>query len=297
MAGAATLLVVAASLSGQEAGPGSPGEAAAGRDTAVADRSSGRPAATGTAAAPGLSPQGSAAGVAAPSSTGRALLRRSDIPYAVAFFGSLALVEPLQGVDRRIHAVADGNGSGPDHLFHAAGAWAGNLWIDVGAAAATFGIGELAGSSRVARLGLRSLESLVAVDLLATLFKVGVGRERPETADDPDVFRPVAWSHEFASFPSGHAAHAFALAATVSRELGGWAPWVAYPLAAGVGASRVIGGRHWPTDIVAGASLGLFTARLVGRLHAPHDPSPAGTLIVLPGPGPALLLGATLPTR
>ncbi len=228
------------------------------------------------------------------------LLRRSDLPYAVAFFGSLVLVEPLQGLDRELHGLADGNERGADHLLFTAGDWAGDLWVDLGAAALTFGVGELVGSSRVARLGLRSLESLAAVDLLATLFKVGVGRQRPELSVEPDVFRPIAWSHDFASFPSGHTAHAFALATTASLELGGWTPWLAYPLAAGVGASRVVGGEHWATDIVAGAALGVFTARLTNRLHGGESRSgertgPAVTALPLPGPG--LQLGATLPVR
>lgn len=251
----------------------------------------------GVPAAAASSVDSTAAAGARASAVGQPLLRRSDVPYALVFFGSLALVEPLTGLDRGISSAADGNQSGPDHLLFKAGDWAGDLWIDLGAAAMTLGIGELAGSSRVARLGLRSLESLAAVDLLATLFKVGVGRKRPDVATEPNIFRPIAWSHDYASFPSGHTAHAFALAATVSRELGGWAPWVAYPLAAGIGASRVIGRSHWPTDVVAGAALGIFTARLTGRLHgAPHHE--AGPVVAaLPAPGPGILLAALLPAR
>lgn len=236
---------------------------------------------------------------AAPTVAGRGLFRSSDLPYAAAFFGSLALVAPLEGLEREFGSVGDGNGRGADHPFYSAGAWAGNLWVDLGAAAVTMGAGHLVGSDRVARVGLRSLESLVVVDLLATFFKVGVGRQRPEGTTESDVFRPISWSHEYASFPSGHAAHAFALASTVSRELGGWTPWVAYPLAAGVGASRVIGRRHWPTDIVAGAALGLFAARLTARLHpAPAgDPGGARFLTVLPGPAPGVLFVGSLPVR
>lgn len=238
---------------------------------------------------------------ASTASGARSLLRRADLVYAGVFFGSLALVKPLEGVDRGLHRLADENRSGADHLLYAAGDWAGDLWVDLGAAAVTFGVGELIGSSTVTRIGWRSLESLAAVDLLATLFKVGVGRQRPELTTESDVFRPIAWSHDFASFPSGHTAHAFALATTVSLELGGWTPWLAYPLATGVGASRVIGGRHWATDIVAGAALGIFTARLTDRLHRRsgggrvEELGPRLTAVPLPGPG--LQVGATLPIR
>lgn len=239
--------------------------------------------------------------VATTAGEARPLLRRADLVYPAVFFGSLALVEPLEGVDRGLHRLADGDGSGADHLLHTAGDWAGDLWVDLGAAAVTFGVGELVGSSTVARVGWRSLESLAAVDLLTTLFKVGVGRQRPELTTQSNVFRPIAWSHDFASFPSGHTAHAFALATTVSLELGGWTPWIAYPLATGVGASRVIGGLHWATDIVAGAALGIFTARLTDRLHGrgggDHGEELGPRLTALPLPGLGLQVGATLPIR
>ena len=292
---AAALWCAVAPLRGQETGPETPDAEAGGRAAAPVGA-----AEKDAAPVPDLRGEAAAAaGSRLRSATPRGLLSSSDLPYAAAFFGSLALIEPLDGLEAEIGLAGDQDASGFDHGFYSAGAWAGNLWVDLGAAAVTLGTGHLAGSRRVTRAGLRSLESLAVVDLLATLFKVSVGRQRPEGTTRPDIFRPMSWSHEYASFPSGHTAHAFALASAASRELGGWAPWVAYPLAAGVGASRVIGRRHWPTDIVAGAALGLFAARLTARLHR----SPAGEagdgrfLAILPGPGPGLLIAASLPAR
>ena len=57
------------------------------------------------------------------------------------------------------------------------------------------------------------------------------------------------------SFPSGHAASAFAFAATVGREL----PWASLPLhllAATVAYSRVHTGVHFPADAIVGAVIG-----------------------------------------
>ncbi len=100
----------------------------------------------------------------------------------------------------------------------------------------------------------------VAVAALATgAIKLAVGRVRPEdAAAEPDAYRPFS-GH--ASFPSGHAALAFAAATALDRETeAGWVPWVAYPIAGLVGWSRVRDDRHWTSDVVAGAALGTWTA-------------------------------------
>jgi len=64
------------------------------------------------------------------------------------------------------------------------------------------------------------------------------------------------------SFPSGHAAFFFALAAGVFifyRGLG----VLFFALALSISVDRVISGIHWPSDILGGAVLGIFSAYLV----------------------------------
>lgn len=64
------------------------------------------------------------------------------------------------------------------------------------------------------------------------------------------------------SFPSGHAAYGFAIAAMV---------YFHYPktgaafflIAIAIGFSRVAAGIHWPSDILGGAIVGIFSAWLV----------------------------------
>jgi undecaprenyl-diphosphatase len=68
---------------------------------------------------------------------------------------------------------------------------------------------------------------------------------------------------ESTSFPSGHAASAFAFAYAVGRHL----PGLAVPirlLAGGVAYSRVHTGVHFPGDVVIGAILGAGIAAMVG---------------------------------
>lgn len=58
------------------------------------------------------------------------------------------------------------------------------------------------------------------------------------------------------SFPSGHTSTAFAAAAVLTRL--GVPPAIAYGLAALVGITRLYVGVHFPSDVLAGAVLGLL---------------------------------------
>jgi len=69
------------------------------------------------------------------------------------------------------------------------------------------------------------------------------------------------------SFPSGHAAMAIAGALAGARMLPP-AAWALWPLGVIVAISRVYVGVHWPTDVIAGAIVGLACAWFVlgGRI-------------------------------
>ena len=64
------------------------------------------------------------------------------------------------------------------------------------------------------------------------------------------------------SFPSGHAASAFAFAYAVSRDLPRAAVQIGV-LAGAVAHSRVHTGVHYPSDVVIGSILGAGTAAMV----------------------------------
>jgi membrane-associated phospholipid phosphatase len=92
--------------------------------------------------------------------------------------------------------------------------------------------------------------------------KAGVGRHRPVLYTDA---APAAAGdrNNLRSFPSGHASLAFAVATSYwlgRRDLHGrpgGAAWALAGGAVGVGVFRVIAGKHFLTDVLAGALLGM----------------------------------------
>jgi membrane-associated phospholipid phosphatase len=108
---------------------------------------------------------------------------------------------------------------------------------------------------RAARVGLAvTLAGGVTMGL-----KEALGRERPyQSPDQSNNFKPFSGHN---SFPSGHAATAFAAAVALDRETTGrWVPWVVYPAATAVAWSRVQERQHWTSDVVAGAAIGGWVA-------------------------------------
>ena len=71
---------------------------------------------------------------------------------------------------------------------------------------------------------------------------------------------------ECCSFPSGHAATAFAVAAVLERHLSYRAAWPTLVAATYVGASRLHDNRHFLSDVVFGSAIGMATGwTIVGR--------------------------------
>ncbi|MGC5360413.1 bifunctional phosphatase PAP2/diacylglycerol kinase family protein [Streptomyces sp. DT24] len=162
----------------------------------------------------------------------------------------------------------------------------GLLWFGAAAGMAAFG-----SSARARRAAMRGVASLaVASTAINTIGKGAVRRRRP-MLDAVPVIRRLKRQPVTTSFPSGHAASAAAFATGVALESKGWGAAVA-PLAVAVAASRVYTGVHYPSDVLAGAALGIgaaFALRGVvptrGQLPAPGRP---------PAEAPALPAGQDL---
>ncbi len=72
------------------------------------------------------------------------------------------------------------------------------------------------------------------------------------------------------SFPSGHTAQAFTAATFMSKEYGDLSPWYsigAYGVATSVGALRILNNKHYVSDVLVGAGIGILTTNLVYATH------------------------------
>jgi membrane-associated phospholipid phosphatase len=116
-----------------------------------------------------------------------------------------------------------------------------------------------------------------------------VGRARPLVGGiaEPFLYRPLGWNVEYASLPSGHATDAFAIAMAVG------ALWprtraIMWTYAVVIAVSRVVLTAHFPSDVLAGAVVGVVGALLVRDWFAARGLafalSPQGAIRPLPGP-------------
>lgn len=83
------------------------------------------------------------------------------------------------------------------------------------------------------------------------------------------IERPDGSGHR--SFPSGHTACAFVGAHILFKEYRDISPWIGitgYATAATVGAMRILNRKHWLSDVVAGAGVGILSAE-IGYLLLP----------------------------
>jgi len=72
------------------------------------------------------------------------------------------------------------------------------------------------------------------------------------------------------SFPSGHTAQAFAAATFMAKEYGHKSVWYsigAYSVATSVGVLRVMNNRHWVSDVLAGAGIGILSTNIAYLTH------------------------------
>lgn len=180
----------------------------------------------------------------------------------LAASASASLIHPY---DARIsQALTSSPGAA---TFFAAGQIVGGFAVQFGGAWAAYGIGRAIAHERTAVVGADLVRAQLVNSVFTQGLKLTINRARPD--GDP-------WS-----FPSGHSSGTFANAAVLHRHFGWKVGAPAYAVATYVAASRIQERRHFASDVIFGAGVGLISGRAVtvGRGSHRFAVSPMG----LPG--------------
>ena len=94
--------------------------------------------------------------------------------------------------------------------------------------------------------------------------KAAFGRARPWLGEGPYAFAGPSIDDDYNSMPSGHSATAFALATVLAEQYPEY-KYVFYACASLIAVSRVYVHAHWPSDVLAGAAIGVWSANQVMR--------------------------------
>lgn len=131
--------------------------------------------------------------------------------------------------------------------------------------------------------------AIAVPSLFVTIIKRLIGRARPLVGGslDPFLYSPFVWRADYAGMPSGHATTAFAALVAFgtlwprSRTL-----WLIYALLIAI--SRVVVTAHYPSDVLAGALVGIAGAVMVRHYFAQRRlgfaVGPDGTIHQYAGP-------------
>ncbi len=115
-------------------------------------------------------------------------------------------------------------------------------------------------------LGLTTLGALSLDGILTGTLQAALGRQRPYKGKGPTSYDPFS---EGGSFPSGHTSVVFNVATILSSQYKSYGiiPVFSYSLAGLVGFSRINDNKHFASDVLAGALVGITTAQLALRIR------------------------------
>jgi len=161
------------------------------------------------------------------------------------------------------------------------GKWVGSSYVQVGSAVGLWAVGRYvvapaadeSKTNKYSEIGFDLIRAQIVSQAVVHGMKYSIRRDRP--------------TGECCAFPSGHAATAFAAASVLERHLGYRASWPALAGATYVATSRLVDDRHFLSDVMFGAAVGMASGWTVvgmrGRSHFALQPVPVkgGMVIAL----------------
>lgn len=168
-----------------------------------------------------------------------------ELPILVATGVLIAKVD--RPADNRIQSKS---------LQQTAGLWSNvGLGLEIGSGALVYGVGCGKRYPHLRDSGFKALAAMGAAGTVDLALKLVFDRQFPGPNSTGRFWGGGR------SFPSGHSATSFAFAEAVAHRYPHkrWLKWGAYALATGVSLSRYPPKKHFPSDILIGATLGYVT--------------------------------------
>jgi membrane-associated PAP2 superfamily phosphatase len=114
--------------------------------------------------------------------------------------------------------------------------------------------------------GERSAVGFTLIYIMAHELDATVVSNLKRITAEPRPYNPK----DLSSFPSSHTSQAFLTATLLHEQYGRQYPWLSvsgYAVAAATGTMRVLGNKHWATDVLAGAGIGFLSAETIWHLY------------------------------
>jgi membrane-associated phospholipid phosphatase len=188
-------------------------------------------------------------------------MNESDLPWAVPLaMAGAALIASDTAFEKHVPTT-------PATVSHAVTASNAGVAAFAGLGGAMFLWGHYSGNDQQRETGLLAGEAGIDAFLDTEALKYAFGRDRPFTGNGRGLFFQGG-----ASFPSEHASVSFAIASVIAHEYPGpMTQLLAYGLAGGVGAARIVGHQHFTSDVLVGSALGWYLGRQVYRSHSHYS--------------------------
>ena len=182
--------------------------------------------------------------------------------------GTVAATRPADGSVRDFFNAGDRFGVFEELM----GGQVGRFPLVFGAVGGLWTVSHFYGSDKFARFSHDLAQASALNGLMTFGLKRAVRRIRPDGSNN-------------LSFPSGHSSTAWTVATIVDHHYGTAASISAYAMASFVAASRLDAGKHYLSDIIAGATLGYVVGRTVTHNDSLQARRMTWMPIVSPGTG------------
>lgn len=183
--------------------------------------------------------------------SGYIFLKKAAIPVALITYGSLCINNNGFPSSHEVKKFRDEHFGSfknytDDYLFYS------NAALVYG-----FGLLKIPARNDVLNQTIIMAKTTVLTLGIVGAMKYSMAQKRPDASDK-------------LSFPSGHSALAFALAGVLHHEFKNSSPWISvlgYTSATATAAMRILNNKHWYSDVLVGAGIGMLSTNIIYLTH------------------------------